>query len=151
MGICKYPPCTTGVCKYLPQTTGYLSNLFSGCQMGPNTNKQIPVPECAFPLRMRAFPRQITAKMASTSRGSRSSTAGSSETSASGSRRPRLRTTRDSNTATDGDIEATLTSAIAEAVSTVLRARGGSGGRQRDDHGSSDRDSDFEDPKPKRM
>ena len=60
-------------------------------------------------------------------------------------------TTRDSNTVTDGDIEATLTSAIAGAVFTVLQARGGSGGRQRDDHGSSDRDSDFEDPKPKRM
>ena len=98
---------------------------------------------------MRAFLRQLAAKMASTSRGSRSSTAGSSGTSASGSRRTRLRTTRDHNTATDGDIEATLTSAIAGAVSTVLRARGGSGGRQRDDHGGSD--SDFEDPKPKRM
>lgn len=97
---------------------------------------------------MRTFPRQLAAKMAS--RGSRSSTAGSSETSASGSRRPR-RVTRDSNTVTDGDIEATLTSAIAGAVSTVLRARGGSGGRQRDDHGGSDRDSDFEDPRPKRM
>ena len=30
--------------------------------MGPNTNKRIPVPECAFPLRMRAFPRQFAVK-----------------------------------------------------------------------------------------
>ena len=58
------------------------------------------------------------------------------------------RVTRDRSP--DADIEASITSGIAGAVSTVLRARGRRQPRRDDCGNLSDRDSDFEDPKPKR-
>ena len=71
---------------------------------------------------MRTFPQQIAVKIAS--RGSRSSTAGSSEATVPvvvGG----LDAYPETVTVLDNDIEATLTSAIAGPLSTVLQARGG--------------------------